>query len=56
MERRVTSPLANEIRLHARILDSVLAPAAGAWLNHDLNRPTRAFADLVRQSNVQSVS
>jgi Transposase DDE domain len=32
--------------LRARIATKLLALAAGVWLNHYLNRPTRAFADL----------
>lgn len=32
--------------LRARIAAKLLALAAGVWLNHYLNRPTRAFADL----------
>ncbi len=31
--------------LRARIATKLLALAAGVWLNHYLNRPTRAFAD-----------
>jgi hypothetical protein len=34
--------------LRARIATKLLALAAGVWLNHYLNRPTRAFADLSR--------
>jgi hypothetical protein len=34
--------------LRARIATKLLALAAGVWLNHYLNRPTRAFADLAR--------
>jgi Transposase DDE domain len=34
--------------LKARIISKLLALAAGVWLNHQLNRPTRAFADLSR--------
>ena len=32
--------------LRARITTKLLALAAGVWLNHYLNRPTRTFADL----------
>lgn len=32
--------------LRARIASKLLALAAGVWLNHHLNRPTRAFATL----------
>jgi Transposase DDE domain len=32
--------------LRARIVAKLLALAAGVWLNHYLNRPSRAFADL----------
>ena len=32
--------------LRARIANKLLALAAGVWLNHYLDRPTRAFADL----------
>ena len=32
--------------LRARIATKLLALAAGVWLNHYLDRPTRAFADL----------
>jgi DDE family transposase len=32
--------------LRARIATKLLALAAGVWLNHYLNRPSRAFADL----------
>jgi hypothetical protein len=34
--------------LRARIATKLLALAAGVWLNHYLNRPSRAFADLSR--------
>jgi hypothetical protein len=34
--------------LRARIATKLLALAAGAWLNHHLGRPSRAFADLAR--------
>lgn len=34
--------------IRARIATKLLALAAGVWLNHYLNRPTRAFADLAR--------
>jgi hypothetical protein len=34
--------------LRARIATKLLALAAGVWLNHQLARPTRAFADLSR--------
>ncbi|MGA8333245.1 MAG: transposase [Solirubrobacteraceae bacterium] len=34
--------------LRARIASKLLALAAGVWLNHQLARPTRAFADLSR--------
>jgi transposase len=32
--------------IRARIAPKLLALAAGVWLNHTLNRPTRTFADL----------
>ena len=34
--------------LRARIATKLLALAAGVWLNHYLDRPSRAFADLAR--------
>lgn len=34
--------------LRARIATKLLALAAGVWLNHYLNQPTRAFANLAR--------
>jgi transposase len=34
--------------LRARIATKLLALAAGVWLNYQLGRPTRAFADLTR--------
>jgi hypothetical protein len=34
--------------LRARITSKLLALAAGVWLNHYLNQPTRAFANLAR--------
>ena len=34
--------------LRARIASKLLALAAGVWLNHQLHRPTRTFADLSR--------
>ena len=34
--------------LRARIATKLLALAAGVWLNHYLNRPSRAFADICR--------